>query len=105
MKELANLLAGPSQDLVRDAVAPSGFVLGEMVDTYQPYVLANGAAQKAGAKAFHANIYGEEVSYLSRLYPETSRGMIINNITCLLDQQSQTEVNVWLESKGLRAFS
>ena len=81
------------------------FVLGEMVDTYQPYVLANGAAQKAGAKAFHANIYGEEVSYLSRLYPETSRGMIINNITCLLDQQSQTEVNVWLESKGLRAFS
>ena len=81
------------------------FVLGEMVDTYQPYVLANGAAQKAGAKAFHADIYGEEVSYLSRPYPETSRGMIIDSIKCLLDQQAQTEVNVWLESKGLRAFS
>jgi hypothetical protein len=31
--------------------------------------------------------------------------MIIDSIKCLLDQQAQTEVNVWLESKGLRAFS
>jgi hypothetical protein len=81
------------------------FVLGEMVNTYQPYVLANGAAQNAGAKAFHAEIYGEDVSYLSRPYPETSRRMIVDNIKRSLDQQTQTEVKVWLESKGLRAFS
>jgi len=81
------------------------FVLGEMVDTYEPYVLANGAAQQAGAKAFHADIYGEEVSYLSRPYPETSREMIVNKIKDSLDEQAQSEVSGWLQSKGLRAFS
>jgi glutathione S-transferase len=80
------------------------FVLKEMVNTYQPYVLANGAAQRAGAKAFHADIYGEEVSYLSRPYPETSRQMIVDNISHFLDEQAQSEVSDWLESKGLRAF-
>ena len=80
------------------------FVLKEMVNTYQPYVLANGAAQRAGTKAFHADIYGEEVSYLSRPYPETSRQMIVDNISHFLDEQAQSEVIDWLKSKGLRAF-
>lgn len=80
------------------------FVLKEMVATYQPYVLANGAAQEAGAKAFHADIYGEEVSYLSRPYPEISREMIIEKISHSLDGQGQAEVRGWLETKGLHAF-
>ena len=101
----APLRTGFEQELVAMLAAFGEFVLREMVNTYQPFVLANGAAQKAGAKAFHADIYGEDVSYLSRAYPETSRRMIVDNIKCSLDQQTQTEVNVWLESKGLRAFS
>ncbi len=80
------------------------FVLGEMVDTYQPYVLANGVAQQAGAKAFHADIYGEEVSYLSRPYPETSRQMIVEKMSCSLDEQAQSEVTGWLQSTDLHAF-
>ncbi len=58
-------------------------LLGEMATTYVPYVLGNQAAQNAGAKAFHADIYGEEVSYLSRPYPEHSRQMVANRITAL----------------------
>ena len=76
-----------------------------MVNTYQPYVTANGQAQQAGAKAFHADIYGEEVSYLSRPYPEASRQMIVDKIRQSLDGQAQSEVNGWLKTKGLRAFS
>ena len=66
--------------------APTAFaqhVLREMADTYLPYVLANRDAQAAGAKAFHIECYGEEVSYLSRPYPESSRQMLISRIDAL----------------------
>ncbi len=55
-------------------------VLGEMADTYKPYVLANRAAQRAGVRAFHVSIYGEQVSYLSRPYPERSRQMVAEHL-------------------------
>lgn len=64
----------------------SGFaqhVLGEMAATYQPYVLANRAALTAGAKAFHVEIYGEDVSYLTRPYPEKSRSMVAERLDSL----------------------
>ena len=60
-------------------------VLGEMSSTYVPYVIGNRAAQAAGARAFHADIYGEAVSYLSRPYPERSRQMICDRIASLSD--------------------
>lgn len=79
------------------------FVLEEMVGTYQPYVLANRDAQAAGAKAFRAEIYGEEVSYLSRPYPERSRQMIRDRIRHQLDDRDRRTVLDWLARVGLAA--
>lgn len=76
------------------------FVLQEMVATYQPYVLGNRDAQAAGAKAFHANIYGEDVSYLSRPYPEQSRQMILARINNLSSAE-QSVVKTWLDGTNL----
>ena len=58
----------------------------------------NRAAQEAGAKAFHAEIYGEEVSYLSRPYPERSRQMIVDRITGLEDSGTVAQ---WLAQYDL----
>lgn len=80
-------------------------VLKEMTTTYQPYILANQAAQNAGAKAFHAHIYDEEVSYLSRPYPERSRQMIVQRIGQLSGDE-QVQITGWLRDCGLaEAFS
>ena len=75
-------------------------ILAEMVSTYQPYVLGNRDAQAAGAKAFHAEIYGEDVSYLSRPYPERSRRMILARIDNLSPAERRA-VKAWLERAGL----
>ena len=77
------------------------FVLAEMVSTYQPYVLANRAAQAAGAKAFHVQMYDEEVSYLSRPYPERSRQMITERMAYQLNDSERAEVSAWLDDAGL----
>jgi glutathione S-transferase len=77
------------------------FVLDEMATTYQPYALGNRDAQQAGAKAFRADIYGEEVSYLSRPYPEQSRQMIIDKITTQADSAQRQAVIAWLRSVNL----
>jgi len=78
------------------------FILGEMPLTYQPYVLANKQAQQHQAKAFHADIYGEDVSYLSRPYPETSRQMIVAEISALKNQDESAQLAAWLETVGLQ---
>lgn len=75
-------------------------ILGEMATTYKPYVLGNRAAQAAGEKAFHAEIYDESVSYLSRPYPEQSRQMIVARIAELGTDQ-RDNVTAWLGKYGL----
>ena len=80
------------------------FVLDEMVSTYQPFVIGNRDAQAAGAKAFHVETYGEDVSYLSRPYPELSRRMIRERIAQGLDAEERNEVRVFLVSSGLTCF-
>jgi glutathione S-transferase len=77
------------------------FVLGEMISTYQPYVLGNRDAQRAGAKAFHVATYGEDVSYLSRPYPEQSRRMLSERIETQLNPVEQKQVQAWLVDVGL----
>lgn len=77
------------------------FVLDEMRLTYVPFVLANAAAVGAGAKAFHANIYEEDMSYLTRPYPERSRQMILDRIDHQLDADEREQVRTWLQSVGL----
>ena len=80
-------------------------MLGEMATTYKPYILGNRDAQAAGEKAFHADIYGESVSYLSRPYPEKSRQMIVTRIAGL-DADDRSAIAAWLTGYDLEdAFS
>lgn len=72
-----------------EASAFGAFVLEALKMTYPPYLLANADAQSVGAKAFYANIYGEDVSVQSRPSPERSRNMIIDSIQhTLLDEEA-----------------
>lgn len=75
-------------------------MLAEMATTYKPYILGNRDAQAAGEKAFHAEIYGELVSYLSRPYPEKSRRMIVEHIAGL-DETDRNSVGKWLSQYDL----
>lgn len=77
------------------------FVLEEMRGTYRPFVLGNAAAVNAGAKAFHVAMYGEDVSYLTRPYPEQSRQMIRDKIAHQLTGAEREAVMGWLKSAGL----
>ncbi len=72
------------------------FVLDEMRTTYIPYVLGNANAVDAGAKAFHVEIYGEDVSYLCRPYPEKSRQMIKDKISAWMETNDQDPLSNWL---------
>lgn len=84
-----------------DSTPFARFVLAEMVPTYRPYVLGNRDAQAAGAKAFQVRTYGEDVSYLSRPYPEQSRRMIVDKIRHQLMASERAEVETWLAAVGL----
>ena len=77
------------------------FVLEEMKPTYKPYLLANRAALNAGAKAFNANIYGENVSYLTRPYPPFSASMITDRIENQLTSEQRNQVTKWLQTVEL----
>ena len=86
---------------VASITAPTDFakhVLAEMANTYVPFVMANKAALNVGAKAFKANIYGEEVSYLTRTYPELSRQMFVERRQRLAET---AQIDVWLEEHKL----
>lgn len=72
------------------------YVLEEMADTYGRFVLANRDAQTAGAKAFHVPIYDEDVSYLSRPYPEQSRLMVVDR-RAALGAGTRREASAWLD--------
>ncbi len=85
-----------------DSTAFAHHVLGEMPSTYVPYVLANRAAQAAGARACTATTWGEQVSYLSRPYPERSRAMVRAHIDRLPADQ-RTTVEDWLQAVELAA--
>ncbi|MEM7020301.1 MAG: glutathione S-transferase family protein [Pseudomonadota bacterium] len=84
-----------------DSTPFAQFVLKEMVSTYQPYVMGNQIAQEAGIRAFTAHIYDEDVSYLSRPYPEFARQMIVDRIQNRLSAQGQERISSWLEEKQL----
>lgn len=86
-----------------DSTGFAAFVLGEMTSTYVPYVLGNAEAVAAGAKAFHVDTYGEDVSYLTRPYPEQSRQMIVDRIRNQLTEEERGEVLGWLDRQGLHA--
>jgi glutathione S-transferase len=80
------------------------FVLLEIVATYQPFALANRDAQAAQAKAFEVEIYGENVSYLSRPYVERSRRLILARITNQFTAPERLVILDWLEGCRLTCF-
>jgi len=88
---------------------PTGFaqhILREMPTTYQPFVLGNKNACEQDSKFFITNIYGEDVSYLMRPYPETSRQMIVNFMAQHLSHTEQEQATAWLKKVKLHsAFS
>ena len=76
-------------------------ILVELVRCYVPFALGNRAALAAGNKAFVAEVYGEEVSYLTRPYVERSRQMIVRRIGALPPAE-QGRVAAWLDRWELR---
>lgn len=79
-----------------ELTAFASHVLSEMPTTYQPYMLANKASQADRAKAFHIPVYGEDVSYLSRPYPERARTMVAARIA-QLPNSSRERLRNWLK--------
>ena len=49
-------------------------------------------------------VYGEDVSYLSRPYPEQSRQMILDRIGHTLSDADRQRVTDWLGDAGLHCF-
>jgi glutathione S-transferase len=78
-------------------------ILAEMPETYGRYVTANAESVRAGAKACHCETYGEDVSYLTRPYPERSREMVVNRIATL-DTDGQSAVAEWLSDTKLSSM-
>jgi Glutathione S-transferase, C-terminal domain len=76
-------------------------MLAAMRTTYVPFILANAKALRDGEKAFIVSTYGEEVSYMTRPYPERSRQMIIDRLHNLLDDGQRSVVYDWLAENGL----
>jgi len=79
----------------------AALTLSEMPATYAPFMLANTEAQIQGKKSFSAHIYGEDVSYLSRPYPELARRMILDRIRDTLSEDARRSVSTWFATIGL----
>ncbi|MEM7219013.1 MAG: glutathione S-transferase family protein [Pseudomonadota bacterium] len=74
------------------------FALAELPLGYAPFVLANAAALAAGSKTCRAEVFGEEVSFLTRPYPERSRQMIRDRIARVGPSPA---IATWLDDIGL----
>lgn len=79
----------------------SRFLLKEAATTYKPFVLNNAAALDHNAKAFNAPVYGEDVSYLTREYPQRARQMIVDRIQQQLTGAEKQSVLSWLSDVDL----
>lgn len=75
-------------------------ILDEAKTSYAPFVKANAAALRQGAKAFVIDTYGQPASYLARPYPEFSRGLIRARIERLSETDRRATL-AWLEGSGL----
>jgi len=87
---------------------PTGFakaVLGEMGSTYVPFMTANSQALSAGAKACNAQIYDENVSYLTRPYPESARQMVRRTLSELSASERQSVNEVLVEYNVAAVFA
>jgi glutathione S-transferase len=76
-------------------------LLDEMAGPYRAFILGNAAALASDAKAFTVQVYGEDVSYRTRPYPERSRQMVRDRIRHRLDDTERAQIQGWLESVRL----
>ena len=76
-------------------------LLALVSEQYAPFIRANRAALESGNKAFVAETYGDEVSYLCRDYPEYSRRLIVERIKQQLDAEERSRVLEWLRTHGI----
>lgn len=77
-------------------------VLSELREHYLPVLAANVHALGAGAKAFAASTYGEDVSFLTRPYPVRSWRMVQRRLQGLPEPEHRA-VLAWAASAGLEA--
>jgi hypothetical protein len=102
--EVADLWDGSGQIDAPPQV--SGFarhVLEVARGPYSDFVLGNRAALAKGEKAFRVVTYGEDVSYLTRPYPEQSRRMVVRRIRDELDAEERARALEWIDACGLSA--
>ena len=59
---------------------------------------------RSATKVFEVETYGENVTYLSRDYPEASRRLIQTRIRDQLCAAGRAEVEGWLVEAGLDCF-
>lgn len=76
-------------------------ILSQMTETWAPFVCGNRKALADGQKAFVANIYGEDVSYLARPYIEQSRQMIVSRMPASSHGGQSHPFQRWLHENGL----
>ncbi|MFU8815420.1 MAG: glutathione S-transferase family protein [Pseudomonadales bacterium] len=85
-----------------DCTPFAALVVEELRRHYVPFLEANIAAVRVGAKAFQAQCYGETVSYLTRAYPVRSWQLLLDRLHAMPDDQ-QRAVRAWADSAGLGA--
>ncbi len=68
---------------------------------YRPFALANRAAREAGKKTFSCQCYGQEVSFLARAYPETSRRLLAQRVHHGVSAAARAATHDWLAARGL----
>lgn len=88
-----------------NAENPSAFaqhVLSLMKETYKPFILGNNLAIEQGDKFFLAHVYGEEVSFLARPYPEQSRQVLSAFISGIKDSKEKQAAMALLEKYQLK---
>ena len=78
------------------------FVLQEMGGGFKNFVLGNSEAQVNGSKAFKAQVYGEEVSYLSRPYVEKSRRMLQQYTGTMMNEEERRLYIMLLEKYHIK---
>lgn len=78
-------------------------LLDAMPATWAPFVQANHAALRDGAKLFEVEACGVATRFLARPYPERSRRMVADRVADRLDAADRRVVWDWLAQRGLAA--
>jgi glutathione S-transferase len=72
-------------------------ILSEMSKGFKTFIIGNRDAHENSRKSFVTNVYGEDVSYLYRPYPERSRHMLIHKLRTHLSTCTKQEVDNFKE--------